>query len=235
MKVTVNIKVIFVTDILIYLWYSIIEVKKMTIGENIKRIRLEKGLTQKQLGKLCNPEIAESTIRRYELGKLNPKYETLERIASALDTHALVLNDSISEEYAKIIMNTDIDALTAFTAFIRNIYGYLDEKQVRIEEIGNFYYYVLGKGDDATTISYLTFDNLYEETEKLITETIKKYSMSEEDMIKEGREVLLGANEIRAKYGEILDQIHLTPIAAHNDNIDDPEQQKLMEEDLKDL
>ena len=27
----------------------------MTVGENIKRFRKEKGLTQKQLGELCNP------------------------------------------------------------------------------------------------------------------------------------------------------------------------------------
>ncbi len=35
----------------------------MTIGENIKRIRKEKGLTQKQLGSLC--QMADSAIRRY--------------------------------------------------------------------------------------------------------------------------------------------------------------------------
>ncbi len=44
----------------------------MTIGENIKRIRKEKGLTQKQLGSLC--QMADSAIRRYELGKARPKY-----------------------------------------------------------------------------------------------------------------------------------------------------------------
>ena len=30
----------------------------MTVGENIKRIRKEKRLTQKQLGELCNPSIS---------------------------------------------------------------------------------------------------------------------------------------------------------------------------------
>ncbi|WWR19604.1 helix-turn-helix domain-containing protein [Lachnospiraceae bacterium JLR.KK009] len=56
----------------------------MTIGENIKRIRQEKGLTQKQLGNLCNPPMADSAIRRYEAGKANPKTETLCKIADAL-------------------------------------------------------------------------------------------------------------------------------------------------------
>ena len=56
----------------------------MTIAENIKRIRKQKGLTQKQLGNLCIPKIGESTIRKYELGILNPKFDTVIRIAAAL-------------------------------------------------------------------------------------------------------------------------------------------------------
>lgn len=54
----------------------------MTIGERIRSIRKDQNLTQKQLGELAG--IAEPTIRRYELGKLNPKYETVEKIAAAL-------------------------------------------------------------------------------------------------------------------------------------------------------
>ena len=56
----------------------------MTVHENIRKFRKEKNLTQKQLGDLCNPKIAEANIRKYELGKANPKVETLERIANAL-------------------------------------------------------------------------------------------------------------------------------------------------------
>lgn len=55
----------------------------MTSGEKIKALRIYRNLTQKKLGELCN--IAESTIRRYELGLLNPKFETLDRISDALD------------------------------------------------------------------------------------------------------------------------------------------------------
>lgn len=54
----------------------------MTIGECIRAARKKAGLTQKQLGELCG--IAEPTIRRYELGKLNPKRETLQKIAEPL-------------------------------------------------------------------------------------------------------------------------------------------------------
>jgi len=56
----------------------------MTVGQNIKRLRKEKGLTQKQLGDKCG--LADSAIRRYELGGANPKIETLDKIASVLGT-----------------------------------------------------------------------------------------------------------------------------------------------------
>ena len=35
-----------------------------SVGEIIKKLRIERGLTQKQLGELC--EMADSAIRRYE-------------------------------------------------------------------------------------------------------------------------------------------------------------------------
>ena len=55
----------------------------MTVGERIKAARKSKNLTQKQLEKLCG--INEANIRKYESGRQNPKIETLEKIASALD------------------------------------------------------------------------------------------------------------------------------------------------------
>lgn len=55
----------------------------MTTNERIRKYRLERGYTQKQLGEKSG--IAESTIRRYELGNLNPKLETIKKIANALE------------------------------------------------------------------------------------------------------------------------------------------------------
>ena len=87
----------------------------MAVGKNIKRIRQEKGLTQKQLGDLCNPQIAESTIRRYELGKLNPKIETVLKIADALkvdifDLMVVPFEDSDnSQEKALTIDLSDVE------------------------------------------------------------------------------------------------------------------------------
>lgn len=55
----------------------------MPTGSKIKEIRIQKGLTQKQLGELCG--MADSAIRRYENGNANPKIETLQKIADALE------------------------------------------------------------------------------------------------------------------------------------------------------
>lgn len=64
----------------------------MTVAENIKKIRKEKGLTQKQLGEKC--KMSESTLRQYELGFRNPKLQTLAKIAAALDVSANDLLES---------------------------------------------------------------------------------------------------------------------------------------------
>ena len=61
----------------------------MLIGDNIRRFRKERGITQKKLGELCG--IAEPHIRKYENGKQNPKLETIEKIASALGVTAFDL------------------------------------------------------------------------------------------------------------------------------------------------
>ena len=58
----------------------------MTVAENIKRIRKEKNLTQKQLGEKCG--MSESTLRQYEIGYRNPKLETIVRIAAALEINS---------------------------------------------------------------------------------------------------------------------------------------------------
>lgn len=55
--------------------------------------------TVQALGEAC--EIAEPTIRRYEAGKLNPKIETLEKIASALHTDVETLRGTPGEQDAK--------------------------------------------------------------------------------------------------------------------------------------
>ena len=64
----------------------------MRVGENIRRIRQERNLTQKQLGELLGA--SEAYIRAYESGRRNPKLKSLESLAKALSVNVEVLNNS---------------------------------------------------------------------------------------------------------------------------------------------
>lgn len=68
----------------------------MSIGEKIKQLRKEKGLTQKELGDKCG--IADSAIRRYELGGANPKIDTLIKLSTALKCNVSDLVDDESKK-----------------------------------------------------------------------------------------------------------------------------------------
>ena len=58
----------------------------MDYGNNIKLARKEAGLTQEQLAKKCG--VATITIRQYESGKRQPRFEQLQEIAIALGVSA---------------------------------------------------------------------------------------------------------------------------------------------------
>lgn len=73
----------------------------MTTGELIRQTRMSAGLTQKELGNRAG--IAEPTIGRYELGKLNPKPATLKKIAAALGVEWYELLSDDSEEQVEVV------------------------------------------------------------------------------------------------------------------------------------
>lgn len=74
----------------------------MSIGENIKKLRKEKGLTQKQLAKECGLSIA--TIQGYEQGKYEPKYITLLKLCDILGTNLseIGINEQVPFSIEKI-------------------------------------------------------------------------------------------------------------------------------------
>lgn len=93
----------------------------MTIGEKIKFLRQKKGLTQKQLGDLCG--MADSAIRRYESGRANPKIETLQKIADALDikiSELISLNDAIGSVLETTEENRIIHTYSAIEVAIKD-------------------------------------------------------------------------------------------------------------------
>jgi len=72
----------------------------MTIGERIYFCRLERKMTQKQLAEKAG--MADSAIRKYESGRITPKFETLNRIAAALEIPWTMLypnNEKAAEAY----------------------------------------------------------------------------------------------------------------------------------------
>lgn len=82
----------------------------MVLGENIKKIREEKGMTQKELADKCN--IIYQTIGKYERNLLKPKLETLNKIANALEVPIFTLLD---DEEAMIVGKTIMNDLNEKT------------------------------------------------------------------------------------------------------------------------
>lgn len=93
----------------------------MSIGDNIKRIRKEKGLTQKQLAEKLG--VSQQNLAQYESNKRYPKLATARKIATALDVYLSELNPDwsnfSSEEIISDISNS-ADKATDDTSKIIN-------------------------------------------------------------------------------------------------------------------
>lgn len=133
----------------------------MKVCENIRKIRIERGLTQKELGEKCG--IADSAIRRYELGGANPKLETLEKLANALNCDVRDLADSESRlsqyidlgnlsENIKITIETHTPEKQAYT--IKRLKKY-SEKMYSDKQILLSYFDVLNQNGKQKAIEQL--------------------------------------------------------------------------------
>lgn len=76
----------------------------MSIGNSIKKIRLEKNIKQNELAKKLN--VSASMIAQYESGERNPKRETVEKIAAALEVDPFSL---YSFDMATAALSDNID------------------------------------------------------------------------------------------------------------------------------
>lgn len=97
----------------------------MTIGEKIRYIRKEKGLTQKELSKRSG--IAEITIRQYEASKYNPKPGAIMKLCVGLDCK---ISDIIDDDHQKYYRMFD-DIINDATTFISSA---KTEKELDIAE-----------------------------------------------------------------------------------------------------
>lgn len=145
----------------------------MTVGENIRRLRKERGLTQKQLGKLCG--INEVQIRRYELGgeNSNPKIETIEKIANALGVYI----EDIQEQYKispeeKAIKNAGA-GLDGLLAIITDVYEKAEWKLMDLD--GKTESYILvGKDEEQFVLRDEDMFSLYDSTKSSIKFLIER-------------------------------------------------------------
>lgn len=73
----------------------------MSMGEKIKKYRLEKNLSQKQVA--LRAGMSEPAIRNYELGNRTPSEKQIEKIASALDVSPFAISNPDLDSYVGIM------------------------------------------------------------------------------------------------------------------------------------
>ena len=73
----------------------------MKIGERLKKFRMAKDLSQKQLGLMAG--LSEPAIRNYELGNRYPNDKQLEKIAGALGINPLAIADPDFDSYQSLM------------------------------------------------------------------------------------------------------------------------------------
>ena len=78
----------------------------MSIGENIKNARKKAGLTQKELAEKMGS--TQQNLAQYESGKRNPKLETLNKIAGALEIPVSLLTSSLDSFEKGEILRLDL-------------------------------------------------------------------------------------------------------------------------------
>lgn len=158
----------------------------MTVGENIRKLRQEKGLTIKQLGELCN--ISEPNMGNYERGLRNPKLETIKKIAAALGVDASEILPLSPFAY-KQTMYSETYKIDTFVEDIESL-GYNVERRTEKNKcfydihLKNKYLEYITLDEDAVynllndLNSYLEF-----QLEKIIKNSkIKKITVNEDDL-----------------------------------------------------
>ncbi len=107
----------------------------MAIGENIRRLRKEKGYTQKQLAEKC--DMYESQIRKYELSNANPKLDTIRKISAALGVYISDLVDDWSkiskDEISEDLENDGAENMSHNTAIELSGYPLADSEKPLLE------------------------------------------------------------------------------------------------------
>lgn len=105
----------------------------MEIGQKIKKARLERGLTQQELGNIIG--VQKSAIAKYESGRVvNIKRSTLQKIAKALNIRP---SELVFDESPKDTANLHVRILTDFELMetIKDYYVLSEENKKMIREL----------------------------------------------------------------------------------------------------
>lgn len=114
----------------------------MTIGQNIRALRKQRGLTQAQLGELCG--VTGASIGSYEKGSTRPKRRVLDKLAQALDVSVdrLMVTDAPMPTAGNPVPLYD-GVLSALKA----LYGAVEGRVILGENgTGKRYYVIQGAG-----------------------------------------------------------------------------------------
>ena len=101
--------------------------------KKIKQARLQKGLTQEELGKIVG--LQKSAIAKYETGRVvNIKRSTLQKLAKALDLRGsdLIIESNPKEAatlHARVLMDTEL------MLSIEQYYDLSDEKKKMVRDL----------------------------------------------------------------------------------------------------
>lgn len=107
----------------------------MSIGENIKKLRKEKGYTQKQLAEMSG--IATITLQQYELSKRTPQTEQLIKLSSALQVDINSLLEDTDSPILKAMKNSDSPLYEDYKKYLLS--HSIDLDNIDIELINNFH------------------------------------------------------------------------------------------------
>lgn len=201
----------------------------MSIGENIKAIRYREHLTQKELAEKAGLSIA--AIQGYEQGKYEPKFESIHKLRKALNCNINELLDkpfSLEPEDSIMIQASTEDELLEKLKKLGLTNENIRRNDYIVKKKSNKENQIIGDSlpENLSSIPESELDTIYTESVNSLMADLKPEGKAE---IAKYTKYIHSQPEYRKESDAT------TPIAAHNDNADDEEQQKLMKEDIDEL
>lgn len=169
----------------------------MTVGENIRKIRKEKGLTQKQLGELLN--MTQSAIGQFENDKTSPKIETIKKIASALDVSITDILGTFKNSYEYKKLEKLIHAQEGIISILIDIYERVESKEIS-GKYGAGHYYLIGKDEEQFILYDGDINTLYELAKVSIPVLIERIKDTRSEKI------------VTEEYLKILNDSHISSV-----------------------